>query len=283
MRTRAVLLFTSAAALIYAADAWNSKDYTQWTMQETQKVLSDSPWSKKASVESGGSGSPGRRRMGLGMPGGGMGMPGGGMGMPGGGMGAPGGGMGSPGGGMGAPGGGGMGGQRGGDGESPRSMNVVVSWVSALPVKQALQRFQFPDKTPVPGDANYTLDKPDKDYVIAVSGLRTPQRRQSSGDSSSGDSSGGNQNSSDPEQRKARLISATKLDLGKNKLPIECEDVKLDQPAPDGSTETLFYFPRTSPLSLDDKEVTFETMVGRMRVARKFTLKDMRYRGKLEL
>jgi hypothetical protein len=173
-----------------------------------------------------------------------------------------------------------------------RNQNVIVSWVSALPVKQALFKSQFQGKTPAPGDPNYTLDKPDKDYVIAVSGLRMPGARRRSAD---GDEDGSIQapdpdnttNSGrppmDPAQVRDRLLKTTRLSLGKNKLPIEPEDVKLDQPAPDGTRELLFFFPRTSPLSLDDKEVTFETQMGPMKIERKFALKDMRYQGKLEL
>ncbi len=267
--------------MVFAAQVWDSKDYKEWTAQDVQKVLTDSPWARKATVSFNRSGSqnngggPPRRRMGIGYPGGGMGMPGGGMGMPGGGMGAPGGGMGGPGGGMGMPGGGGMGGPGEGRRELPK--NVVVSWVSAMPVKEAVMRSENPGKLPEPGEKAYTLDQADKDYVIAVSGMpATPQRRQ-------GDVPADGQNPPTDEQRKTRLMAATKLDLGKNQLPIACEDVKFNQPAADGSTETLFYFPRTAPLSLDNKEVTFESTMGPMKVERKFMLKDMKYHGKLEL
>ncbi len=271
------------AAFVFAAQVWDSKDYKEWTSQDVQKVLTDSPWSRKATVTfvrqgSGGDGSgPPRRRMGIGYPGGGggMGWPGGGgMGMPGGG-----GGMGMPGGGggMGGGRGGGMGGPGGGEGRRELPKDVVVSWVSAMPVKEAMMRSEYPGKLPAPGEKGYTLDKAEKDYVIAVSGLpATPQRRQ-------GDVPADGQNPPTDEQRKTRLMGATKLDLGKKQLPIECEDVKFNQPAADGSTETLFYFPRTAPLSLDNKEVTFETTMGRMKIERKFVLKEMKYHGKLEL
>ena len=253
--------------MVFAAQVWDSKDYKQWTAQDVQKVLTDSPWARKATVsfnrpgsQDNGGGAP-RRRMGIGYPGGGMGMPGGGMGMPGGGM------------------GGGRGGGMGGPGEGRRELpkDVVVSWVSAMPVKEAVMRSEYPGKLPAPGEKGYTLDQADKDYVIAVSGMpATPQRRQ-------GDVPADGQNPPTDEQRKTRLVAATKLDLGKNQLPIACEDVKFSQPAADGSTETLFYFPRTAPLSLDNKEVTFESTMGRMKIERKFVLKDMKYHGKLEL
>jgi hypothetical protein len=255
MKDRAALCFVALAVLVSAAQVWDSKDYKEWTPQEVQKILTDSPWAKKATVSfdrpgGGGDGSgPPRRRMGMGYPGGGMGMPGGG----------------------------GRGVGMGGEGRRELPKNVVVRWESALPVKAALLRLKHPGQAPGPGETGYTLDKPDKDYVIGVTGLPAmPERRQ-------GDIPADGQYPPAEEQRKSRLMAATKLDLGKNQLPIECEDVKFNQPAADGSTETLFYFPRTAPLSLDNKEVTFETRMGRMKIERKFVLKEMKYQGKLAL
>jgi hypothetical protein len=45
----------------------------------------------------------------------------------------------------------------------------------------------------------------------------------------------------------------------------------------------VFLFPRTANVLEDDKEVTFLTAMGRMEVRSKFTLKEMNFRGKLEL
>ncbi len=44
-----------------------------------------------------------------------------------------------------------------------------------------------------------------------------------------------------------------------------------------------FYFSRKNELSMDDKEVDFSTKVGSTEIKAKFTLKDMRYHGKLAL
>jgi hypothetical protein len=46
---------------------------------------------------------------------------------------------------------------------------------------------------------------------------------------------------------------------------------------------TLFYFSRLLALSLTDEDATFSTKLGPLEVKCKFTLKDMRYRGNLEL
>jgi len=45
----------------------------------------------------------------------------------------------------------------------------------------------------------------------------------------------------------------------------------------------VFLFPRTANVLEDDKEVTFLTSMGRMEVRSKFALKEMNFRGKLEL
>ena len=45
----------------------------------------------------------------------------------------------------------------------------------------------------------------------------------------------------------------------------------------------MFRFPKTDPISLDDKEVEFTTKIGTMTIRRKFKLSDMKVRGQLEL
>ena len=44
---------------------------------------------------------------------------------------------------------------------------------------------------------------------------------------------------------------------------------------------TLFYFPRSEPIK--DGQVTFDTKMGPIEVKCRFTVKEMMYRGKLEL
>jgi hypothetical protein len=270
-----------AAALVFsvgAAEVWNSKDYKQWSEEDVQRVLNNSPWAQKATLgsEAGSTPGQGRRRGGLGggYPGGGGGYPGGGGGYPGGGGG------GYPGGGGGGYPGGGGGGypsrtgtgnpSDGTDGAPGQRTELIIRWDSSIPVKEALLKSQFASNLPAPGDPNYTLDKEDKDYVISVIGMRPPQR--------SDDDQNGN---ADNSRRRSRMIDAAQLQI-KNKSSIYPEDVKFDLPntAP-GTVE--FYFPRTSPIDLDDKEVAFILQLGRAKAERKFKLKEMVYNGKLSL
>ena len=266
--------------LVFAAtDFWRDKPYSQWTDDEVSKMLSNSPWaqSQKATVQGGQQGMGRRgggmgRRGGLGMPGGGYpggGYPGGGY--PGGGY--PGGGY--PGGGGGYPGGGG-GYPRGG---SMPQVIATIRWQSALPVREALLRQSGVTKTDESNAASLTA--PVTGYVIAVIGL--PERLPSQGRGRYGttDDSDSRDRSSDADRDAAqldRLKSTTYLNR-KDRPSLFAEKVERDK---DGTT-LLFTFPRTAPISLDDKEVEFVTRYGPMEIKHKFKLKDMVYQGRLEL
>ena len=69
--------------------------------------------------------------------------------------------------------------------------------------------------------------------------------------------------------------------MRKNKTPIGPDDVKVKTEA--GANEIQFFFPKTNPISLEDKEVTFHTVIGRMTVEDKFDLKRMTRSHRLEL
>ncbi len=156
----------------------------------------------------------------------------------------------------------------------PPTIPVRVRWDSALPIRAALLKTEAPELT----DTANTLNKPDKDYVIAVMGL-VPARRKPDPDKDS--------------EENAADLAASRLDLNairtglrnqarllrKYKQPIVPEDVHLDE-----ATGLLqIYFPKTDPIVLDDKEVSFTTTYGTLKVVQRFRLKDMLYNGKLEL
>src|SRR5258708_39802256 len=107
------LLGSVCAVALFASDVWKTKDYTQWSSEEVNKVLNDSPWAKQTNV-TGGQNAQSQRRGSNGQGrGGGMGGGGGrgGISFPG-----SGGGLGCPGsGGGGYPGGGSQGCGRGGN------------------------------------------------------------------------------------------------------------------------------------------------------------------------
>lgn len=251
---------------LFAADVWKTKDPSAWTSEDIQKVLTDSPWAKTVAV----------KREGF-SQGGGMGRGGGGGGTWGGG--GMGGGMGMPRiGGLGMPGGGMGGGRRGGGRRPMESLNVIVRWASAAPIKQALLKSEGPsgDK-----DAEKTPDAAAKSYMISVIGLPTGMRSSSSGgddNETSGDEP--RRRERDPDAVREELMESTHL-TPKGKRALLPSDVKFDIQG--GRHEILFFFPRETEIGKDDKEVTFETQLNRMKLEKKFNLKDMTFQGKLAL
>jgi hypothetical protein len=280
---RSLLQFAAALPVASAAipawafsskDFWETKPSSDWNSEEVDRMITKSPWAKEAAVTPGnrmggpGNGGGGRSRGGLGFPGGGIGFPGGGYPGGGGRGGYPGGGGGGgyPGGGGGYPGGG-----RGGD-DRP-AVHATVRWESALPVQEALH-LHADDEKPNPDFEKY--------YVIALIGdlgdLRGGRRRSDdNSDDTSHDDEGGGQ----ADRRMEAFKDYTRLERKDGPLRLE----KVDEGSRTGSRGpgVYFYFSRSNEISMDDKEVDFSTKVGVTEVKAKFTLKDMRYHGKLAL
>jgi hypothetical protein len=280
MILKPLTLLSCAAVLLWAGDFWKDKPASEWSDKDVTKMLSSSPWSKNASVAFRGGAAGGMRQGGGGMGGrGGRGGMGGGMGGMGGGIGGAGGGMGGGmgGGGMGGRGGGGggMGGPGGegmppgdfpGGGGRPAAPAMVVRWESAAPVREAAARREQKNLQDI-------LEKSKDSYVIAVVG--SPMR--------GGRREGGPRPEVDPsrmEEMQQRLRDLTTL-TPKDKSPRGPSAVQ--QIEGTGGVTMLFLFPRAEGIALDDKEVAFETVMGPMSVKAKFTLKDMMYKGKLDL
>lgn len=235
------VVFAACTATVFAAQRWGSKPYTEWSSEDVERLLTDSPWAKQASASFG---APEREEMGVTPPAGASGPPGsqapvtrsssrgvsdgkwdGGV-------------------------------SRNVDGELP-TLPVTVRWESALPVRQALLRSRD-------AGGNAPVAESDKNYIVTVIGLV---------------SRGAGANAeSDLQQLQDQLMRTSGI-LRKAKPPITPEAVKIDSST--GAIHILF--PRTNPIALNDKEVTFATQFGSMKVRQRFRLKDMVYRGKLEL
>jgi len=169
------------------------------------------------------------------------------------------------------PGGGGGGGYPGGGGGGgyggSSSQEIVLRWESAAPVQQALLR-QRPhsDGAKPPEDINQ------KYYVVSMLGFRMPTRNSDSTDD-------------DSDKQREDTLRSQYLDAGqlipKSKIAISAEDVKFE--GRNGSTAIRFLFPRTFPLSKDDKEITFQFQSRGVKFEHKFKLNDMMYQDKLAL
>ncbi len=243
-------------AILSAANFWETKDYTHWSAKEVRKILNDSPWAKKVTLTFGGMGGSGGQRPPGGFGGGAGGGPGGG-GAGGGGFGGAGGGGGGGAGGA-SRGGGGY--NRAGGGRMPSGPELTIQWSSALPIKQALMRGRFGSEANTAAEAKQFLQRRETHYVVAVAGF-------------SGRMAGMTKNTD-------RFKETTSLKRKKKDL-IRPEIVEMHRQE---ESVTLFVsFPRTDPITLEDKNVEFEMKLGPMTVKRKFRLKDMLFDGKLEL
>jgi hypothetical protein len=242
------------AIAVYGAQPW-SKDSSQWTTHDAQRVLADSPWSQAASAsfpmaDAAEQPPPGP------VPG-------------------------APQAGMAGSRGASDGNWDGGVGRIPSggvpSIRVTIRWDSALPVRLALLRLQTAGE---PGKSAYDPAQAEKDYIITIVGLVPSGQYRSAGQlqtrSSSTDSA--DSGPEDPEQMLEGLMAESRLML-RNRKPIRPEDVKLD---PASGTLHLF-FPRNEVIELRDKEVMFATRFGSMAIQKRFRLKDMSYKGKVEL
>jgi hypothetical protein len=144
--------------------------------------------------------------------------------------------------------------------DSTPKLPVTIRWDSALPIKEALLRSRFGDHVSAPGDSNERLNQPEKDYIITVIGLLT------------------NGQTRDRERVRKELMGAAKL-VRTGKPLIQPENIELDAAA----SVIRVFFLRTEPIGLKDKDVTFELQFGSMRIEKRFHLKAMTYKGKLEL
>jgi len=132
---------------------------------------------------------------------------------------------------------------------------IIVRWDSALPIRLA-------SKSSPEGVAEF--------YLIFLSGL--PMMGGRSRRSEEGP---------DPGTITAGLKDKTSLQR-KGKDPIFPERIETIQNS--DQEGILFTFARhPDSIALADKDVTFVTTMGPLRIKAKFTLKDMMYQGRLEL
>jgi hypothetical protein len=266
MKFKITLVAIGTAVAMCAADAWKNTDFTKWSPEDSKKVLTKSPWAKEVSVSMGQGTMPtgnGSRR-----GGGGGGMAGtdaGGMG-----------GMGGGGGGRGMGGGGGGGGEMGG-GYSAPSLNLIIRWESAIPVKEAAMKLNYGDHLPAKGEKGYTLDAPQNNYILSVTGLRLGGARGRTREGADDQPAEGTPRSQ-ADRIKDQLMTSTQL-VRKGKDPIAPADVMVN-----ANTNVVYIiFPKADVISDDDKDVEFRLTMGRIQVKEKFSLKDMHFSGKLEL
>ena len=142
--------------------------------------------------------------------------------------------------------------QPGANGESKESVafQAIVRWGSSQPVRAALKT------RPEEDAASY--------YIIELVG-EVPAFAAPDDD-----------NPAANQQRVVMLRQSTKLER-KGGDPIYLDRVESI------AAGTRFYFTRRDPIKPANKEVTFTTVLGPLAIKAKFNLKEMLYRGKLDL
>jgi len=212
-------LCVMAGAVLVAADFWEEKPFLSWSDKDVQKMLNDSPWADEVAVAL-------PPRLPAAQEAGGRG---------------------------------GRGGGGGGDfGAAPTRVRLIVSWRSALPVKQALVRGQVGEggEPSAQNEEFLALDEPF--YIVAVAGV--------------------------PMQFGGTALEAIKAESVlefSDRSPIPANDVIFQKGQ--GGLLLLVAFPRTNPVTLEDRDVEFVTKLGDFGIKKKFRLRDMVFQGDLEL
>jgi len=251
MRAAAVVL--CLAVSLAAAPPWSKKDSGEWSDQEIERILYDSPWAQPSSATLSTRNRANAEPVGP-VPGAAQA-------------------------GMATPGGAGAGRWDGGVGRAPGvgalpTIPVTIRWDSALPIREALTRL---GKV-----ASGSFADVSGQYVITIIGLvpagQYSERGRFVPRSQTDDMNGEPRSKQDPEQMLQGLTGSTRLRV-RGHDAIAPVDVKLDA----DSGELHFLFPRGTNISEADKEVLFTARFGPMTIEKRFRLKDMRYKGKLEL
>ena len=228
--SRLVIGLAVLTATLWGAGFWDKKEFTQWSAKEIERTFINSPWAKKVTITgqvpmgafSGGGGAGGRRRGG----GGGGGVPGGG----GGGGGIAGGGGG---GGRGGGGGGGFGGGGGGQMPMAPSLELLVRFDEAMPVRHAKVKYRLGESTELTPEMQQYLDQELDYYVVNVENLPQMLARM--------------------EEQPERLATTARL---RRKGHDDIYPAKVEV-IPGSSLVFRYYFVRSDPIELSDREVEF--------------------------
>jgi hypothetical protein len=285
-----MLFAVGVGTVLTAAPFWQKKDFSQWTLKDAKRILSDSPWAKtvtlnlsKLATQTRGAGDltasamrqlpspPGIFASTAANPKAYFGSPflaesataqsGGATGQ------------------RGGP--GQIGGQQPSSTDAPSPLGrhpgdipqeeaphhpgsqgttVVIQWESATPVRLAEAKLKAGDGQPSPADVEQAK-RPADYYLIALVGIP-----------------GKLEEGEDKEMATAATITP------KDKQAIQAISVK-ERALPSGTRVLIFSFPKTQPITDDDRTVQFKLAKGPLptEIKQDFRPKDMHYEGKLAL
>jgi hypothetical protein len=232
--------------MLWAADFWESKPFTDWSDKELRRMMTNSPWARQTNTvmtnarpspplaDSQVSGFPGAdgsliRDANLGR----------------------------------------VGGTGAGPAITPpdapfeQGLPVMIRWQTALPLRQAQMRAKYGKEAATAPGAKKILDQDPARYVISVTGIPGALVTL-----------GGTENAKHSIQDQTTLTARGKPALH----PDAVEFVSGGD-----NVEVLLGFPKTSPFTPADQEIDLVSHIGTADVKYRFRLKDMVVHGKLEL
>lgn len=136
--------------------------------------------------------------------------------------------------------------------------NLILRWHSALPLKQAIARHKAMTNSAAQAETTATAEQ---SYLLGIEGIRSGML---------------------PRGEAAEVTKNLRLKI-KNKPELQAAGIKFDP-----KTRILYIaFPRGKDggpvIEASDGEVEVDLKLGSKKVSRKFRLKDMMYKGKLEI
>jgi hypothetical protein len=244
--------------MLWAADFWESKPFTDWNDKELRRVMTNSPWARQTNTmmknarptlppaDSPASGFPGGdgsliREPNLGRAGG-LG----------------------PGPASTPP-----------DAPFDQGLPVIIRWQTALPIRQAQMRSKYGKEAATAPGAKRILDQDPKVYVISVMGIP-----------GSLVTLGGAETAKHSIQDQTTLTARGKPALHPDAVELVHSGANSGANSGDNSgdnVDVLLAFPKTFPFTPADQEIEFASRIGTVDVKYRFRLKDMVVRGKLEL
>lgn len=131
--------------------------------------------------------------------------------------------------------------------------NLTITWLTALPIKQAMLKDRMDAGGILAESAQEIMNTEEKVYVIVITGLSAEE---------------------------AKNIT---------EISLKVEGKPIMKPASGNlqnrgqAVDAMVIFPRTDPITGNDGEVEVILKIGPDEIGKKFPLKDMVYKGKLEL
>lgn len=144
---------------------------------------------------------------------------------------------------------------------------LFVRWDTSLPVRQAMARLRYQGAALASPEAQKLLEPERDHFVICIAGLPPQMARLATEEK-------------DRILEEIRVESFLKI---KGRPPLAAEIVQLR--TEQGWAELRILFPRrgSQDIRLKDKRVEFVSKISKQKISRKFKLKDMVFKGVLEL